>query len=241
MPPGEYAIQFIPYSCHSNGGPPNRRFPHRHRTPGFTTFSSLLRMATKYRFQHIRSQILLDLPPAYPTKLSEYEGSSCLGEAIFRSPLPHPNLVLDLFVSCRVSFALPFAYYRACIAGDPASSDVGAGETTLSPETLETALRGKARLKTEEVQLAREVAFQDCASWGSCSKKSSDGRALIFDWIHPKATTQSGILERGDIPGPGYCSRCLQAFQQELSKAKKDIWENLPSYFDLPPWGNTVN
>ena len=198
-------------------------------------------MTTKYQFQEIRSQILLDLLAAYPTKLSEYEGSSCLGEAVFGSPKPHPNSVLDLFVTCKVPFALPFAYYRACIAGDPASLDTATVGTALSPDTLKAALRGQARLKTDEVQLARKVALQDCAIWGTCSGKLPAGRVPVFDWIHPEAVTRSGILERGEFSGSGYCIQCSQAFREGLSKAKKDTWENLPSYFGLSPWKDIAN
>ena len=234
-------MRCVPRSCNSDGDIPDCRFPHRHKTPDFTTFSSLLRMTTKYQFREIRSQILLDLLPAYPTKLSEYEGSSCLGEAVFGSPIPHPNSVLDLFVTCNVAFALPFAYYRACVAGDPASLDTGTGGTALLPDTLRTVLRGQARLEADEVRLVKEVALKDCTSWGRCLRKSPAGRVLIFDWIHPETATQSGILEREDSLGSEYCSRCLQAFQQELSKAKKDTWESLPSYFGLPPWDEIAN
>ena len=228
-------------SYHSNGYLTDCRFPHRHKTPDFTTFSSLLRMTTKYQLHEVRFQILLDLLLAYPTKLSEYEESSRLGEAVFGSPVPHPNSVLDLFVTCEVTFALPFAYYRASIAGDPASSDTSAREVALPSHILGTVLRGQARLKVDEVQLARKVAFEDCTGWGQCLRKSPAGRGLIFDWIHPEEVTQGGILERGDFQGSGHCSQCSQAFQQELSKAKKDTWENLPSYFSLPPWNNAAN
>ena len=201
-------------------------------------------MATKYQFQEIRSQILLDLLPAYPTKLSEYEGSSCLGEAVFGSLPLHPNSVLDLFVTCKVAFALPFAYYRACIAGDPTSPSTSAKQLALlhnTHGTLQRVLRGQSRLKADEVQLARKVTFQDCAAWGQCSGKSPSSRVLVFNWIHPEVVTQSGILERVGLPGSGYCSQCSQTFRKELSAAKKDTWENLPSYFGLPPWGDTVN
>ena len=237
-------MRCAPCSRHSNGVVPDLRFPHRHKTPDFTTFSSLLRMATKYQFQEIRSQILLDLLPAYPTKLLEYEGSSCLGEAVFGSPLPHPNSVLDLFVTCQVAFALPFAYYRVCIAGDPTSPSTSAEELALlhnTPGTLQAVLRGQAQLKAEEVQLARSVSFRNCTAWGHCSGKSPADRVLFFDWIHPEVTTRGGILERGDILGLGYCSQCSQAAQKELLDAKKDTWEDLPSYFGLPPWEDTVD
>ena len=199
-------------------------------------------MATKYKFQEIRSQILLDLLPAYPTQLPGYERSSCLGEAVFGSTPPHPNSVLDLFVACKVAFALPFAYYRACIAGDPASLDASAGEIALSLDILKAALRGQARLKADEVQFVRKVTFQECTKsrLGRCAGKSPANRQQVFDWIHPDVVTPTGILERGGFQGTGYCDQCTLAFALELSKTKNDTWENLPSYFGLPSWTNVA-
>ena len=189
-------------------------------------------MTTKYQLQELRSQILFDLLPAYPTKLSEYEKSSCRGEAVFSTPIPHPNSVLNLFVACNVGFALPFAYYRVCIAGDPASLDTNAEEVTLQPDTLKAALRGQARLKREEVEFARQVAFQECTTKGEYGSY----RAGAFSWIYPPVVTQSGIMERGDFNESKYCAPCSQACAQGLSKIKEDTWKDLPSYFGLPPW-----
>ena len=236
IPLGACTIRCAPCSHRSNSGVPDRRFPHRHKTPDFATFSSLLRMTTRYQFQEIRSQILLDLHPAYPTDLAKYRGPSRFGESVFGTPLPHPNSVLDLFVTCKVAFALPFAYYRACIAGDPASLDATDGRIALPPDTLKAALRGQARMKADEVQLARKIALQDCPAWGACTGKLPAGRVQIFDWIHPEVATQSGILERGAFTGTGFCVQCTLIFKQELSKTKKDTWKNLPSYFGLAPW-----
>lgn len=187
-------------------------------------------MTTKYKFQEIRSQILLDLRPAYPTRLFDYKTSSCRGEVVFGSPLPHPNSVLDLFVQCKVSFALPFACYRACAAGDPLTT-----KAALSPSILKVAIRGQARLKMAELRLAKELAFQDCKGW-QCSGKTPASRAQVFNWIHPEVATQGGILEREDFAEPGFCSQCLQTFTVWLSGSKESIWENLPLYFGLPPW-----
>ena len=143
-------------------------------------------------------------------------------------------------MKCKVSFALPFAYYRACIAGDPASLNTNATETTLPTKTLKAALRGHARLKADEVRLAKKLALQDCKGW-SCSGKTPSSRAQVFNWILPGTASQGGVMEKGDFRGSGYCSQCSQTFRKELSAAKKDTWENLPSYFGLPPWGDTVN
>ena len=208
------------------------RFPHRHKTPDFTTFSALLRMTTEYQLEEIRSQILLDLVPAYPTKFSEYENTSSRGESVFEAPLPHPNSVLDLLVQCKVAFALPFAYYRVCVAGDPASLDTSTDGVVLPSETLKIALRGQARLKEGEMEFAKKLAFQVCSAW-KCAGKS---RAVVYDWIIPNGAQTNGILERGEFPGSGYCYQCMQAFPQEMTKAKEEAWKDLPSYFNLPPW-----
>lgn len=240
IPLGACATRCAPCLRHTDSDLPDCRFPHRHKTPEFVTFSSLLRMTTKYKFQDIRSQIILDLLPAYPTQLSDYKTSSCLGEAVFGSPIPHANSVLDLFVKCKVSFALPFAYYRTCVTSDPASLSVMTGKTALPANTLKVALRGQARLKAEELQLAKKLAFQDCRAW-SCSGRTPSSRARVFNWILPEAATQGGILEKGDFTGSGYCSRCEETFEQGLSKAQEETWENLLSYFSLSTWEKAVD
>ena len=232
---GAWVIQNAPRSCHQNGNLSDGRFPHRHETPDLVTFSALLRMTTKYQLEETRSQILLDLVPAYPTKFSGYQGSPCRGEAVFGTPLPHPNSVLDLLIHCKVGFALPFAYYRVCVAGDPASLNTNANGGALSPETLKTALRGQSRLKEGETQFAKKLAFRECTAWRCAGK-----RAEVYDWITPDMALTNGILEREDFTGSGYCYKCMQAFPQELSKAKEGAWKSLPSYFDLPPWDDAA-
>lgn len=229
-----------PHSLNPDGILPGCRFLHRHKTPKFATFSSLLQMTTKYQFEGIRSQILLDLSPAYPTKLSEYEESTCRGEAVFGVPTPHPNSVLELFVKCNVAFALPFAYYRACITDDHPSLVSSTEGARLSPDTLKAALRGQARLREGGMELASELAFQNCTAW-RCPGNSSSGRAPVFDWIHPNAAPTGAIFEKGTFPAvDGYCSKCTQVFAQGLSTAKEKTWKNLPSYFDLLPWDNEI-
>jgi hypothetical protein len=145
-----------------------------------------------------------------------------------------PNSVLRLLVDCKVALALPFAYYRACIAGDPASLSTTVEGAALPPNTLMKALRGQERLKKEGMQLATELAFRNCTAWG-CYGTIASNRAQVFDWILPEAG--GGILERGDFPGSNHCAKCKEAFAQGLAEAKVKTWENLTEYFGLPSWG----
>ena len=74
-------------------------------------------MTTKYGLSNVRDQFIKDLEGAYPTKWEDYKSAKVLGEDIFGSPKPHPNVVLYLFEGQKVEFAIPFATYRASIGG----------------------------------------------------------------------------------------------------------------------------
>ena len=80
-------------------------------------FASLLRMTTKYGPPDVREGLIKDLKGAYPTKLEDFTTAETLGEDVFGSPRPHPNAVLNLFLEQGITFASPFAAYRAGLGG----------------------------------------------------------------------------------------------------------------------------
>jgi hypothetical protein len=93
------------------------RFPERNKVPDFATFSSLLRMTTKYEMPTVRSQLLEVVRDAYPETFEGLTPSKPLGESVFSGPTPHPNVVLNLFVQQKLTSALPMAYYMATRKG----------------------------------------------------------------------------------------------------------------------------
>ena len=93
------------------------RFLERNVIPDFTVFASLLRMTAKYGFSDVREALVEHLKGAYPTKWEDFETAKILGENVFGLPKPHPNVVLNLLLEQRIKFALPFAAYRAALAG----------------------------------------------------------------------------------------------------------------------------
>ena len=76
-------------------------------------------MATKYGFSDVREQLVDGIKGAYPTKWEDFDTTQVLGEAVFGSPQPHPNTVLNLFLELKVKIASPFAAYRAALGGLP--------------------------------------------------------------------------------------------------------------------------
>jgi len=134
------------------------RFPARHEVSEFTVFASLLRMTTKYGFSDVRDQLVKDLRGAYPTRWEDFENTKILGEAVFGSPKPHPNTVLDLFEAQNVRFAVPFAAYRASIGGFSALTSDKPG-TVLPHHTLATTIHGMHVLRSMVSHVARVVAY----------------------------------------------------------------------------------
>ncbi|KAF9651088.1 hypothetical protein BDM02DRAFT_962654 [Thelephora ganbajun] len=133
-------------------------FPARNKVPEFTTFTSLLRMATKYGFSDVREGLVKDLKGAYPTKWEDFETAKVLGENIFGLPKPHPNAVLKLFLEQRIKFALPFAAYRAGLGG-PSALVSDEPDTVLPRLTLASIVDGMGKMRRVGIVAAHSIVY----------------------------------------------------------------------------------
>jgi hypothetical protein len=116
-------------------------------------------MTTKYGISNVRDQLVKDLEGAYPTKWEEFQNGKVLGENVFKSPIPHPNAVLNLFEAQNLKFAIPFAAYRASIGGFQALMSDKPG-TVLQRRTLATVIDGMHILRFMAAQAASMVAYR---------------------------------------------------------------------------------
>ena len=119
-------------------------------------FASLLRMTTKYGFSDVREQLVESIKGAYPTKWEDPRTGNFLGEAVFGSPKPHPNAVLNLFAEQRIKFALPFAAYRAALGGFSSLTSDKPG-TVLPPLALASTIYGMEVIRGGLANLAHSV------------------------------------------------------------------------------------
>ena len=132
--PYNHGLLRQPFTC---------RFPERNKVPDFRTFSSLLRITTKYEMPTVRSQLIEVVRDAYPETFDGVMPTKTLGENVFDGPTPHPNEVLNLFVQQKLASALPMAYYMAARRGVDSLMDRRLPQSaTLSPEALQTAIKG---------------------------------------------------------------------------------------------------
>jgi len=222
--------------------------------PDFTTFSSLLRITTKYEMPAIRSQLLEVVRDAYPETFEGLSPSKPLGERVFTGRTPHPNEVLNLFVQQGLTSALPMAYYMATRRGPNSLVDSHLPRNaTLSTEILQSAIRGLMALRQAELKETHRLIFGPKSSH-PCSSSDCPFRSLVgaivleayqkvFDHVVGSSQLGTKVLEvpkfyedrGGDLwcVGPDICSGCVERWESGHAELRKKAWTMLPGAFGL--------
>ena len=225
------------------------RFPERNKVPDFKTFSSLLRITAKYELPTVRSQLLEVVHDAYPETFEGLAPSKSLGEGIFSGPTPHPNAVLNLFVRQELTSVLPMAYYMATRRGLDSLMDRRLPQSaTLSPEVLQSAIRGFVTLREMELKETHRMILwsktsRRCSSSKCSSRKTAGPCAEAYQKVVDEITDSSQpgtkvlqVLSLADICGGdchGFCESCVEGWEAEHGEVRKKVWTALPDVFGL--------
>ena len=230
------------------------RFPERNKVPDFNTFSSLLRITAKYELPAVRSQLLEVVRDAYPETPEGLVPSKPLGESIFSGPTPHPNAVLNLLVQQKLGSALPMAYYMAVRRGlDSLMNKRLPQSATLSPEVLQSAIRGLIKLRETERDETYRLIFgpknshpcstQNCPSYAPASTLTSQAYQKIFDHIVGSSQLGTKVLQVPEFyedcgggpqcVSPGICRSCVERWESGLADLRRKVWGKLPDVFGL--------
>ena len=242
-----------------NHGPPSQlfiyRFPERNKVPDFNTFSSLLRITTKYEMPTIRSRLVEVVRDAYPETFDGVVPTKTLGEKVFNGPTPHPNEVLNLFVQQKLRSALPMAYYMAARRGVDSLMDGHLPRSaTLSPRVLQTAVKGFMTLREVELKETHRLLFgpngsKPCSSLNCLSHTPASPAALeayqkVFDHIVGSSDRGTKVLQVSEffdgLAGlislgifPNICGDCDSRWESGHADLRKRAWAMLPGAFGL--------
>ena len=225
------------------------RFPEKNKVPDFATFSSLLRITTKYELPTIRSQLLEVIRDAYPETFEGLTPSKPLGENVFSEMTPHPNEVLNLFVQQKLTSALPMAYYMAARRGAKSLMSRHPASARLPPKIVQAAIEGLMALREMELKEAHRLIFKSKTLLScfllNCPTRKSVG--VIMPDVHQKVvdkitgSSRSGtkvleILSLNDIYGGdcyGFCGNCVQRWESGHAQVRRKAWATLPDVFGL--------
>lgn len=219
-----------------------RRLPFEADRPPFREFSSLLRLSTKYQINSARDALLANLRTAYLPG-QDTRGVTPIYHKYFGELRPHPNEVLKLFHECRVDFALPFAFYEACVAGIKSLTNTDPS-VKLPPVPLSQAVRGFCVLQEWEWKLARSILLIDRQSHISNRCRPLDLRSTdsgsplrdVLQAIYPGfGVTAGGILHVPDFPNGHNCIDCVRRWNEIKYQAKVELWRALPEIFGMEP------
>ncbi|KAJ7473691.1 hypothetical protein B0H11DRAFT_1340731 [Mycena galericulata] len=193
---------------------------------GFDTLSSLLRLATKYEVEHIRTRMISILTAIYPSLFTAW-----LSRAPPAGYTEYNNddfKALSLASDLRILSVLPGVYYECC------RYPVGTIVDCLSD--------GKARQKciaaiaTFTNDLCRDIhSFLFCGP-DTCEREAACSE-LRLNWI-----MKNGLPKFDEIFDPfqwdtiHFCGPCALSGKQVFEMRRKRLWQDLPSLFDLPPW-----
>jgi len=218
--------------------------------PDFATFSSLLRITTKYEFPAIRSQIFEAIREAYPEAFEGLDPSKTLGENVFSGPTPHPNAVLNLFVQQKLTSALPMAYYMAVRRGPDSLIDEWLpASARLPPKILQVAIKGLIALREMELREthrliqrsrgSRLCSRPDCPSHNPTCPAYSEAHQKIVDRVTDSVHSGTKLLQvlslrefRGGN-SLGFCEGCVEAWEVGHADVRKKAWAVLPDVFGL--------
>ena len=215
------------------------RFPARHEVPEFGVFASLLRMSTKYGFSDVRNQLINDLKAAYPTKWKDFEAARTTGEDVFGMPKPYPNAVLNLFLTQNIKFAIPFAAYRASLAGFPALVS-NSPFTALPRFTLASTVHGKGEILRMMIQAAYTIAYKenvhrvcpDKACGLNVGIKPIERRMEALTKLHDAMIVEGNVLAAPSL-GDIVCAKCRKVIEESHAGWRRRCWDLLPVKFSV--------
>ena len=218
--------------------------------PDFTTFSSLLRVTTKYELPTLRSQLVEIIRDAYPETFEGLVPSKVLGERVFSASTPHPNAVVNLFVQHKLTSALPMAYYMAVRRGPNSLADARHPRSArLSPEILQVAIKGLIVLRDMELKETHRLIFgsegsrscsrPNCPSRNQTGPGVSEARREVVDRIVDSVHSGTKLLQvlslREACGGDclGFCEGCAGRWEYGHADVRKKAWAALPDVFRL--------
>ncbi|KAF8216742.1 hypothetical protein K438DRAFT_2081667 [Mycena galopus ATCC 62051] len=205
---------------------------------------ALIRLGRKYNFKDLFDLAVARFMSECPTTLGEYDAPPATSTTITYYPGVEFDVVA-LASENRLMLALPSAYYF-CVAAmslDDLFDSISKADGTvasLPPADLRRCVVGRQRLLLKQFQSGytfgwtrRESNFEESSR---CRKSRNTLVHEVLDCALVGALTPQSHLSDLD-----FCATCTRDIEKCTTAGRKKIWEELPQFFDLPPWDELRN
>ncbi|KAJ7350618.1 hypothetical protein DFH08DRAFT_695448 [Mycena albidolilacea] len=207
---------------------------------------ALIRLGRKYDFRDLLDSAIVRLTFENPRTLEEYDTLATSAGAYKPTRiLPYQGLTFDIISLVRengILSALPSAYYRVAqtiplIIDGMQRAD--GSVASLAPVDLRRCLLGREKLT--HVQMQKGYALGWYRSWcpgnnctGSHCVTTRDAR--LQGYLDRPQLKALGLFIPTSIINNRFCDACKQGIELLGIAGRTRTWDELPSFFDLPPW-----
>ncbi|KAJ7772079.1 hypothetical protein DFH07DRAFT_879163 [Mycena maculata] len=216
------------------------------KTLPFPAVAALIRLGRKYDFREILDATVERVTFENPTTLEEFPSGKYNPTRIDY----HPGLVFDMITLIRennILSALPCAYYRAILFHSVNIIDgIPREDGTLAAlASIDQRRCGLAREKLIKTQLKtgytigwlRDQGRADCTNTSSCDAKRTE---ILYHYLDILNLWALGRIAQATM-GKSLCEACRKHAIESNESGRKKLWEELPSFFELPPWNELKN
>ncbi|KAJ7875400.1 hypothetical protein B0H14DRAFT_2716530 [Mycena olivaceomarginata] len=201
------------------------------RTPALNDLAAIIRLGRKYNFENLLASAVQRLTYENPTTLDEFE--KLLDETGWHRPTKYIGIGFDAINVAQENgllAVLPCAYLRAIVyftqenilKGIPGLSS----SYTLSAEAQHKIIIGGRKIT--------QAQWTQCDLWDWLS--SNLCASLFRTFIAQSSSAVPFTHMASEL-----CATCDAHHAKVIAEARKKLWEDLPTFFDLPPWAELKN
>ncbi|KIJ27977.1 hypothetical protein M422DRAFT_235800 [Sphaerobolus stellatus SS14] len=209
--------------------------------------AAILQLSTKYMVSRLRERAIHHLCRLYPTSFDDMNPHhKDLADEVFGldGGPEHPIILVNLARSCNVSKLLPWAYYsvvrwsfKDMVLGHKCHDGT---LVQLSDQDRTICLLGFDTLMGIQHKNMKEIFSGPCArctdKGEKCSSAIEDAFRRALEEHGTGLIAPLGPLRRKVLA----CERCKENISRLDEEKRKEVWQNLPKAFGLPPWGELL-
>ncbi|KAF7330791.1 hypothetical protein MVEN_02418300 [Mycena venus] len=188
----------------------------------FPAVAALIRLGRKYLFRDLMKSAMERLTVHYPSAIEAYDAPLPPGRRIIQYPGIHFDVVSLARENNILLSVLPAAYWRAVKQCD-------------SPTNLIDGIAANVSSRSNSNKVIHWDGFGNgnmITSAPILGSALATGRPYCADtWITSSYEFFSTYASSEKI-----CAQCQQHTIESAAAGRKRIWEDLPGFFELPPW-----
>ncbi|KAJ7935147.1 hypothetical protein B0H13DRAFT_1700095 [Mycena leptocephala] len=216
----------------------------------FPLVAALIRLGRKYDFRDLRNTVMERFTYENPTTVRGYI-ALLDGNRKYKTTriLNYPGVIYDMLTVARennIQSCLPCAYYRAVQFHtlENLFDGISRGDGTsafLAPLDQRRCVMGRDFLLKAQGQPGYSQGWlcswngndDNCANLHKCTRVRSKSLKHYLKYFDVQAFK---FLDPSEL-----CNSCYQHCWKLYVEGKKKLWEDMPSFFDLPPWAELTN